>query len=70
VRATFRIGAELGDVLDVVSTFRVDSPYRGRFAQRIERDGTLVVDATVDVACLDAERNLIELPDAVRGLAG
>ncbi len=70
VKATFRIGAELGDLLEVVSTFKVDSPYRGRFAQRIERDSTLVVDATVDVACLDAERRLIELPDLVRALAG
>lgn len=70
VKATFRLGAELGDLLDVVSTFAVDSPYRGRFGQRIERDGALVVDATVDVACLDTERRLIELPDLVRALAG
>jgi acyl-CoA thioester hydrolase len=58
-KATFRIGAELGDVLD-----------KGRFQQRIERDGALVVDAVVDVACLDADRRLTMLPPLVRGLAG
>lgn len=71
VKATFRLGAELGDVLDVVSTFSVGSPYRGRFTQRIERDGALVVDAQVDVACLAAaDRRLIELPRMLRDLAG
>lgn len=67
-KATFRIGAELGDVLDVVSTFSVPSPFRGRFEQRIERDGALVVDAVVDVACLDADRRLTMLPPLVRDL--
>jgi acyl-CoA thioester hydrolase len=69
-KATFRIGAELGDVLDVVSTFSVASAFKGRFQQRIERDGALVVDAVVDVACLDADRRLTMLPPLVRELAG
>ncbi len=70
VKATFRSAAQLGDLLDVVSTFAVNSPYRGRFSQRIELDSALVVDAVVDVACLDGERRLIELPGLLRDVAG
>jgi acyl-CoA thioester hydrolase len=68
VTATFKAGARLGDRLDVVSTFEVTSAYRGRFAQRIERAGELVVDAVVDVVCLDTTQTLIELPTVLRGL--
>mgnify|MGYP003825937001 CR=1 FL=1 len=60
--ATFKRPARLGDVIDVVSTFSLPSPYRGRFDQRIERDGELLVDAQVDVCCLDTAQNLIEFP--------
>ena len=70
VQATFRIGAELGDLLDVVTEFSLPSPFRGRFIQRIERDGALVLDAVVDVACLDADRRLTEFPPALKALAG
>ena len=51
------------------TSFTVKSPFRGRFAQRIERDGELIVEATVDVACLNPEQRLIELPPALRALA-
>ncbi len=66
--ATFRKSARLGEMLDVVTGFEVKSPFRGRFAQRIERDGELVVEASVDVACLNPEQRLIELPASVRAL--
>ena len=69
VTANFRRSARLGEMLDVVTSFAVKSPFRGRFAQRIERDGELVVEATVDVACLNPEQRLIELPPALRALA-
>jgi len=68
VSATFRTGARLGDRLDVVSSFAITSPYRGRFGQRIERQGELIVDATVDVVCLDTTQTLIELPAPLREL--
>ncbi len=68
VQANFKRPAKLGDIVDVVSEFALTSPYRGRFQQRIERDGELLVDATVDVVCLDANQNLIEYPTAFKAL--
>ncbi|MGB2700787.1 MAG: hotdog domain-containing protein, partial [Candidatus Phosphoribacter baldrii] len=44
VQATFKKPAVLGDVVDIVTTFTVPSVYRGRFAQRVERAGELLVD--------------------------
>jgi tol-pal system-associated acyl-CoA thioesterase len=72
VEATFRLGARLGDVVDVVSTFSVESPFRGRFAQCVERaaTGEVCVQGHVDVVCLDAATGrLIELPAALAALA-
>ena len=69
VQATFKKPAVLGDVVDIVTTFTVPSVYRGRFAQRVERAGELLVDGIVDVVCLDADQNLIEFPPQLRALA-
>ncbi len=68
VNATFRKPARLGERVDVVSSFSVTSPFRGRFTQRVERGGELLVDATVDVVCLDAAGQLTELPADLRDL--
>jgi len=70
VKATYRRAAALGDVLDVVSSFTLGSRYRGVFAQRIERDGDLVVDGEVEVVCLDADQQLISFPADLQALAG
>jgi acyl-CoA thioester hydrolase len=73
VEATFRLGARLGDVVEVVAGFSVKSPYRGRFAQRIERaaTGEVCVQGYVDVVCLDAASGkLIELPAELAALTG
>ena len=59
---TFRSPARLGDVLEVVSSFRVDSKYKGVFQQRIERQGALIVRAEVVVACLDPQERLTAIP--------
>lgn len=69
LQANFRKPARLGDLLDVVSTFTAKSPFRGRFGQRIEREGELIVEATVDVVCLNPDQRLIELPVHLRVLA-
>jgi acyl-CoA thioesterase FadM len=58
----FKRSARLGDLLDVVTTFRLDSAYRGRFSQRLECSGVLQVQAEVDVVCLDAQQQLREFP--------
>lgn len=69
VTATYQRAATLGDVLDVVSSFRLSSRYRGIFRQRIERDGQLVVDGEVEIVCLDREQQLISFPPDLRALA-
>lgn len=69
VDATFRKPAALGEIVDIISTFTIESAYRGRFAQRIERAGELLVDATIDVVCLGESRTLIEFPAPMRAIA-
>jgi tol-pal system-associated acyl-CoA thioesterase len=66
VTAKFRRSARLGETIDVVTSFSVESPYRGRFDQRIERGGELLVEASVDVVCTTSDQQLIELPDLLR----
>ncbi|MBK8469428.1 MAG: YbgC/FadM family acyl-CoA thioesterase [Candidatus Phosphoribacter sp.] len=70
VQANFKKAAVLGDLVDVVTTFTVPSVYRGRFSQRIERAGELLVEGTVDVVCLNRDQNLVEFPAGLRALAG
>jgi acyl-CoA thioester hydrolase len=65
----FRKAAALGDQLDVVSTFTLDSAYRGTFHQRIERERDLVVEADVVVVCIDSQQQLTEFPPEFRLLA-
>lgn len=69
VEATFRKAARLGDMIDVVTSFGIESAYRGRFRQRIEREGVLLVDADVDVVCTNVDQTLIELPEFLRATA-
>ena len=66
----FRKAAGLGDMLDVVSTFKLSSSYRGLFRQRIERAGELIVEADVEIVCLDERQELREFPDQFRALSG
>jgi acyl-CoA thioester hydrolase len=58
----FKRSGRLGDLLDVVSSFKLGSAYRGRFSQRLECRGELLVQAEVDVVCLDAQQQLREFP--------
>lgn len=62
----FRRPAELGDRVDVVSTMTLGSPFRAIFQQRIERAGAVLVDADVEVVCLDRARTIQEFPAALR----
>ncbi len=71
LEAKFRQPARLGDVLEVVSQAVLESAYRLRFSQRLERAGQVVLTATIDCACLDAAGGLIAVPDSiVRALGG
>lgn len=58
----FRRSGRLGDLIEVVSAFRLDSAYRGRFSQRLECRGEVLVEAEVDVVCTDAQQQLREFP--------
>lgn len=62
----FKRAAQLGDTLEVISTFSLQSPYRGLFKQRVERDGQVYVEADVELTCLDPQRNLREFPPEFR----
>jgi len=68
MQAKFKKPAVLGDTVEVVSRFRMDSDYRGTFIQSVERDGELLVSANVEVVCLDENQQLRELPPEVRAL--
>jgi acyl-CoA thioester hydrolase len=63
----FRKPGELGDLIEVVSTFALQSAYRGLFRQRIERAGEILVDADVEIVCLDRARQIQEFPDLAHG---
>lgn len=65
VSAKFKKPAALGDVIDIVTSFRHASPFRGVFDQRVERDGEVLLTATIDIACLDAGQNLRRLPTSL-----
>ena len=62
----FRKAAALGDMLDVVSSFTLDSAYRGTFHQSIRRDRDLVVEADVQIVCIDRDQQLTEFPAEFR----
>ncbi len=62
VQMRFRRSASLGDIVEVVSTFQRTSAYRGRFSQRIECRGDVLVEAEVDVVCVDPQQQLREFP--------
>ncbi len=59
----FRKPAELGDTITVITTFSLPSAFRGLFRQRIERDSDVIVEADVEVVCLDQRRELREYPE-------
>ncbi len=63
----FRKLAELADVVDVVTSFTPSSAYRALFKQRIERAGEVLVEADVEIVCLDASRAVREFPALTGG---
>jgi acyl-CoA thioester hydrolase len=58
----FKKPAGLGDIIEVVSTFTPGSAYRGRFSQQIERRGETLVEAEIDLVCVDPHQQLREFP--------
>ncbi len=68
----FKEGAVFGDVLEIRSIARLESPYRVVFEQRAhrKRDGRLLVDATIEMVCIDGQRQPVPIPlsDRLRAL--
>ena len=58
----FRRPATLRDMIDVVSSFELKSAFRGLFHQRVERQGETLVEAEVEIVCLDNSQQLREFP--------
>ncbi len=59
----FKEGAVFGDVVEIRSAARLQSPYRIVFAQRCHRkkDGKLLVDAEIEMVCIDGNKQLIPI---------
>jgi acyl-CoA thioester hydrolase len=66
MKIKFLKAAKLGDVLQVVTKLGKDrSEYRRRLIQRVELNGTVMVDAEVDVICLDNNKQLRVFPTGI-----
>jgi len=61
---SFKDGAVFGDIVEIRSTARLESEYRIVFAQRCHRksDGKLLVDAEIEMVCIDGDKRPIPIP--------
>lgn len=68
---TFREGAVHGEVLEIHTTARVESPYRAVFLQNVHRrgGGPPIVEGVVHMVCVDRQQKLVPLPEGVRRLS-
>ena len=62
VEMTFKAGARLGDTVTIESQYTRESDYRVLFRQKALRDDTLLVDATIEMVCVDSAQSLVPLP--------
>jgi tol-pal system-associated acyl-CoA thioesterase len=58
----FRRAGLLGDTIDIVTRYSLRTPYRALFRQRAERAGELLVEAEIELVCLDETRQLRPFP--------
>ncbi len=66
MKIKFLKAAKLGDILQVVTKLGQDkSDYRRRMIQRIESNGLVMVDAEVDIVCLNNEKQLRMIPPGI-----
>jgi tol-pal system-associated acyl-CoA thioesterase len=65
---TYREGAVFGDQIEVRTTGALGSTWRAVFTQNAHRasDGALLVEGHVELACVDRDGKLVELPVGVR----
>lgn len=62
---TFRAAAAFGDTLEIQTRVSQESDYRLVFHQDVRRDGTLLVSGVVQLACVDANKTLVPIPEHV-----
>ncbi len=61
----FRQAARLGDLCQVVTRHVGGSPYRKELEQRLELNGENVIEALVELVCLDDKLELMEFPKGI-----
>lgn len=61
---SFKEGAVFGDIVEIRSVPRLESEYRVVFDQRAYRksDGRLLVEASIEMVCIDAARRPVPIP--------
>jgi tol-pal system-associated acyl-CoA thioesterase len=64
---TYKKGAEFGDHLQIRTTVRKESDFRLIFRQiaHLQSDDSVLVDGTIELVCVDANRKLVRLPEIV-----
>jgi tol-pal system-associated acyl-CoA thioesterase len=68
VEVTFRRGSGFGDLLEIRTTVDKSSDYRLSFKQNVYQEGSdeVLVEGQVELVCVDAEKRLVPLPEAVK----
>ena len=62
---TYQKGAVFGDKLIIRSTVLKESPYRLLFDQRAYRGDILLVQANIQLACVQHDQGLIRVPEKI-----
>jgi acyl-CoA thioester hydrolase len=66
MRIKFLKAAKLGDILQVITNLSQEkSDFRRKMIQRIESNGVILVDAEVDIVCLNHEKQLRTFPAGI-----
>jgi len=63
VSLTFKEGARLGDVIEIRSSWRLESKYRVVFHQAAWKGATLLAEGEVEMVTVDGENRLVPLPE-------
>ncbi len=65
MKIKFRQAARLGDVCQVVTKYLGGSEYRKELEQRLEMNGNVIIESTVELVCLDEKLELRQFPQGI-----
>ena len=65
IQIKFRKALKLGDICHVITKMNGGSEYRKILDQRIESNGEVITESTVELVCLDNNLELREFPDGL-----